>query len=308
MVDRPQTPVKAVAKWLREVRIADIEEELVEIAEDKLIPYTPIRGLQLRRKYEEISPTDTNFSDNTVFDAAELPPPSPQSPSPAINLGRIAYPETEASSISDDDNDNQVPAKVKSTGLLTPADTAVIEQQDDDCLSIYSQNPPSTAEAELCDKPTPFSISVPLPPSPTGEPQLIFLTSCLQCTLANLPCTRTLPSCSRCIRNGHGSMCLLHRKRTTAEVLDLHPTDVHYSTPVLLKTWDTDERVWEAKLRLSDRLVTEWREGLEVENWVLPSVESVRGCWAKDGAQVPRVHPGPGLGRTTWRMVRLAED
>ena len=56
-----------------------------------------------------------------------------------------------------------------------------------------------------------------VPPLDTAAPHLISLTSCLQCVLADLPCSRTLPSCTRCVRNGE-VVCVAQRNRVLQEM------------------------------------------------------------------------------------------
>jgi hypothetical protein len=67
----------------------------------------------------------------------------------------------------------------------------------------------------------------------------IFITSCYQCILAGLPCSRTLPGCSRCKRAGCQHLCLLHRRKLLEEMVigDV----IGNRTPVLLRVRGDDE-------------------------------------------------------------------
>lgn len=78
---------------------------------------------------------------------------------------------------------------------------------------------------------------------PNAE-HLVWITSCIQCVVADLPCSRTVPGCSRCIRNGHGDLCLAQRSRLHAEVLN----DGYNHDPLLLgRVGDHDDDTWAQK-------------------------------------------------------------
>jgi len=119
----------------------------------------------------------------------------------------------------------------------------------------------------------------PIHPTDVTDPQarLTTILSCIQCTLANLPCSRTLPVCTRCTRNATPS-CLLQR-RLFSEEIDAAPP--HLCTkPVLLKLVSETEEVWEAKMEVLGELMEGWNEKRDKENWVCPRVDTeVRRGW-----------------------------
>ena len=84
-------------------------------------------------------------------------------------------------------------------------------------------------------------------PNP-DKPQNVFITSCFQCVLAGLPCSRTYPACSRCRRNGSEQLCLLHRRKRSTEMVlgDI----IANRTPVLLHVRGEDCQAWDKKLGL----------------------------------------------------------
>ncbi|KAF2637784.1 hypothetical protein P280DRAFT_530140 [Massarina eburnea CBS 473.64] len=163
----------------------------------------------------------------------------------------------------------------------------------------------TTPTAAVC----PWS-SYPPWPTPPPTPHLIFLQSCYQCILADLPCSRTPPSCTRCIRNGCADECLLQRRMLSWELRDGYE-GLLGGVPVLVKLEGTDERAWERKVRLGIMLVERWRESAARRNWVLP-----RWWWGEGGRRDGGVgsvavegfggwHLGAGMGRVRFEEVRL---
>ena len=69
---------------------------------------------------------------------------------------------------------------------------------------------------------------------------------CLQCRLKNMPCDWSMPSCSRCVRQGHGGQCLQQRATFKGETDWM---DSRTPTYTLLRLWE-DEVTWQDKLRL----------------------------------------------------------
>ncbi|KAF1957571.1 hypothetical protein CC80DRAFT_560942 [Byssothecium circinans] len=340
IMDRPHTP-DAVATWLQNVKVVEDDDDLDprdggQQLDDsghesspgkKVTPCTPLQRPQLAQIYDEVSPTDTNFSNTTIFDT----PTSPISP-----LARKAgYAETIASSVEDDDDIEDVDGVCRPQRSTAVNEAAVTisppafrlflrraEEQEpkeqEQAASRLNTLPPSPnpqhpepkddRDAELPWSSIDTSVSasiLPNPPlpSPPPTPVLVFFQSCLQCTLADLPCSRTPPSCTRCVRNGCGSLCLLLRRRQSFDHVKGYTLLMPF--PVLLKTVGTDEGVWRRKVELAEGLVRRWREGRERANWVLPSsVVCERGGWKGEG-RVLEFHPGGGRGRVGWGWVCL---
>lgn len=134
--------------------------------------------------------------------------------------------------------------------------------------------------------------------------------SCLQCSLLNLPCSQTHPTCSRCTRR-HGEPlggfygllaasepCLARRKRTIEEleILDgmqdvscgnskhRQKNGLSDREDVLFRLESDGDGDWERKLELADELLVIESQRMERSNWVLPEAPgSVRGFRWQDG-------------------------
>lgn len=203
-------------------------------------PSTPTLKPLSIRKYaaqlcEDVSPTDTNFSTDPIFD-------SPYSPADSSCI--FARPNTDASSLDDEDE-----AHTRKELLSS------VELSDDSGLeSASSITLPG-------DSPLGLSSSLSFAPiattsSPKGfDPHathLVYLTSCLQCVLSSLPCSRTLPACSRCLRHGHGDLCLTQRKRHHSEMYCAdNSVDID---PILLVSEGDDQETFHKKAQLQNEV------------------------------------------------------
>lgn len=254
-------------------------------------PATPSRRILLPERYEEASPTDTTFSGHSIFD----PPEDRHEPGTPTRQGRYRDDASDTTSCDGDDEDvfgsssGKIDSQEDSTSLrLRPA-------------SLHSHDPALTDDGEqkLDQLPT---ISEQLPPRDPNEPRIVNIVSCLQCTLANLPCSRSTPSCTRCTRNGKPNACLLLRRRFHEEI---NVADPEFCTlPVLLKRKYHSEENWETKLQAVKELQVEWDELQDKRNWVLPKVDSEkRGDWWACGYVVKKAHPGEGLGRVRYEEL-----
>lgn len=237
--------VSGVATWLADVE-ADLEkpQHMNTVATMATPVIKPLaiqqHGLDL---LEEISPTDTNFSSNTMFDS-----PSGPSHSSCV-FSRRRYADTDASSLDEEDElhvRKELFASPKLSGTNNP------------------ESAPSTSSLEesVGLGPSGFSPKLrPATPATAAESfdpcasRLILLTSCLQCVLCDMPCSRTLPACSRCIRHGNSELCLVQRKRIHREVFC---ADGSMSTdPLLLVTAEGySEENFRKKIQLQDEVRT----------------------------------------------------
>ena len=231
----------SIHHWLHGVAESGIEVELVgnvsiayapsasgapDIASR---PQTPLRSLQRPISTgPEPSPTNTNFTDQSIFDKPEEVSSTPD--------------------LDDDDDAGSVSSVEAPTTVFHYKDY----HQDKKALlvgspsvnSLNSIEPPSDLEEE--ERVVQAPIRIPASPDP-GKPHLVWMVSCLQCTLANLPCSRTLPSCSRCVRNGFGALCLTQRKRFYEES---RGGFTGCYDPVLLRLAEEDQEVWDSKVQL----------------------------------------------------------
>lgn len=235
-----------VAGWLEEVGPEDGDGDSTEAQkEEKLIPCTPLRHPQLLVEYDENSPT-TSFSYESVFDSPGATP-TEGGPTSAKNRHH-SYAETNASSIHDDVNPCDGEEDLQC--LVLPDDAL----DDEQSASLASYDPPSAinSSSHLTIHSTNLALFSVSPHFDPHKPRLIWITSCLQCTLAGLPCSRSSPACSRCMRSGRSKLCLLHRRRTREEMVN--GDSLLNTTPILLKAHGDDETVWQQKIRLAQEV------------------------------------------------------
>ncbi|KAG9196193.1 hypothetical protein G6011_01314 [Alternaria panax] len=273
-----------------------------ETTQDQVVilePRTPTRQPNSCTTLDEISPTDTSFSGQSVFDA-RLHRNSFGSSTPKC---RIRDDDSDASSIT---SDVRVPTP-KNEGTLerhVPRDFSLLPSAPS--VSLDSHN--STSDTDACEL-----AAVPVPTALTQdpvEPRPVWITSCLQCTLAGLPCSRTYPHCSRCKRHDRAEDCLLQRRSFISE--SLNPTqEGGCKSPILLKVEGEDDEFQKRKVNLAAELCEKWIVGQEKKNWVLPTVGSPRGGWRTRKDRVKKekiVHPGEGIGRLSFHELFVDMD
>ncbi|RMZ70874.1 hypothetical protein GMOD_00008529 [Pyrenophora seminiperda CCB06] len=289
-----------------ETNVSDDDEIDKETTENSMQPITPPqRPHKVLDVPKEISPTDTTFSGRSIFDK----------PLPKKAKYDTLDPKFEVlDDVSDTTRDSEVewePTPIKECDLKSKAgwtlqNTAVTQSGQ---ASVYS-----SAILSLSDKSAEFNtrdflryadLTSQLTRDP-NIPRLVWLTSCLQCILAGLPCSRTHPSCSRCQRSANPDLCLLHRRCFSFEILDPSKSD-ECCYPILLKVKGEDEAIWQRKAKLSVELKNKWLEEQYKKNWVMPKIESRRGGWKKEYRfqVVPGrdLHPGEGSGRTSHKEL-----
>lgn len=291
-----------VKDWLEEIEEHDSSEKSdlnggIPPKKDTHTPVTPLRPLVLQQTYNEVSPTNTSFSGESVFDTPYRGRHEPGSPCPC---GRFRENVSAASSVTEEDEECDLPSKLRANQLPAPRFAPGPLQP----ASLNSYEPLSESEDTAVDE-TEILVVIPKtysPPRDPNEPRFVNLVSCLQCTLAGLPCSRKSPSCSRCKRNRSDKVCLLYRRRFHEEVDRSNP---HVCTdPVLLKLKGEDDEGWQTKLELSESLHKQWAENQDKKNWVLPPIESSKRVdFHVTGYLRPKMHPGEGLGRAAYKEV-----
>lgn len=291
--------------WLRDLKIEEGENELLHNCERqkyKIEPLTPPRRAILQDRCEEISPADTSFPGGSIFDAPERYY-EPGSPCP---IGKFRDDISEISSYeeSEDHDDTTFDAEDKNaeTRITQPNFTSARLRPP----SLHSYGLISDHEEDSADALVPVEVPGPLPQDPDA-PRIVNLVSCMQCTLANQSCSRTSPSCSRCIRNGSSSACLLLRRRFASETNHLDPSSC--ALPILLKLKGQDEDMWAKKLEVMGEFNKKWTEQEDKRNWVLPSAHSERrGDWSAKTLGRRRMHPGAGIGRLRFEELVVDMD
>lgn len=266
--EKDDTVASSVLGWLQHVELTygEIKDTVVseELLQDsrETTPCTPFRQSCQPFAYgDEVSPVSTKFSHGAIFDSPE--------PSPCYNNGPSSwkrhgtYAETDASSVDSDDGTCQQRDSLDVAPAVHPLDAKELSDLHlHESPSDEGNTDVTVTNSPVAGIPTPDSIvstqsksalsPICLEPQDAGAPSLVFITSCLQCILANLPCSRTPPACSRCKRHSRGESCLLYRRRTKAEMVS--GNIVLNTTPVLLKVESDDEAEWEEKTELAEEV------------------------------------------------------
>ena len=210
------------------------------------LPCTPQRhDTQQASAREYSSPTNTNFTDNSIFDR----PFAPGMRYFDTHNDALSYCSA-TSIVSSDCSDTDSSYKsqiVRSENLAEaePQNATGVEVADAHNIKSVKRHAPvihrETEEVHLVQ-----------PKTAPNRCTLVWVTSCLQCTLAKMPCSRTIPACSRCVRAGCGDMCLLQRRKLNSErVLG---AIVGNMTPVLLHEEGQGEGVVERKRALNSEV------------------------------------------------------
>ncbi len=230
-----------VLDWLLDAHPQDEKHSVSKSGDSVDEPSTPTRQRPLVQHYNEISPTNTSFSCNSIFDAPELPEHS-----------WIVDPFCDHASVATLDDERDSSSEIKFEQTSAKSDQIEIDQDGCDVASPKSLDPLIAVTNDLNEDVGHLGvIQSAAEPVPVGlnRPRMTCITSCTQCVLADLPCSRTVPFCSRCKRNGHARVCLLHRQTFRDEI---DRFDVLSRTiPVLLKLHGEDENIWAEKLELA---------------------------------------------------------
>ncbi|KAH8727716.1 hypothetical protein GQ44DRAFT_68809 [Phaeosphaeriaceae sp. PMI808] len=267
----------------------------------KTNPTTPARQVS-RCLDEEVSPTDTLFSRGSIFDSPYVDRRERNSSSPQRHLRGN---ESNATSVSEDNDLGQKHAahKRNTSALIRPKPN----------LTTHRQRANQNTDNQLSTKINKTALPThtlkdgerSLSPSPQQKTRFVKIVSCLQCTLSNLPCSRTLPTCTRCTRNGRATLCLAQRGRFYEEVV--RGGGPGGWTPLLLKVRGDDEEGWRAKVELAERLKEGWEAVVDRRNWVFPRIETDRRGVFGRGMGVRDVHPGEGEGMLVFRELVVDE-
>ncbi|KAF2024441.1 hypothetical protein EK21DRAFT_117759 [Setomelanomma holmii] len=291
-----------VTGWLKGLRIEDDEGEKDAVnhqleQKERVVPVTPPRRGNVYQQVEEIFPTDTSFSSGSIFDTPcrldyELETPyAPRT---------FRDDESDITSLDQDDRDWDSEKNTPADRLQQP----LFASHDLSSASLNSFNPSCSGTSI-----DPNSVLSPIrsptpPPHNSNTPRIVTVLSCLQCTHANLPCSRTTPSCTRCIRNSMSKSCLLLRRRFPEEIDPSKPQ--HCTVPVMLERKAEDENEWARKMKVMQTMREVWQHREDKRNWVLPRVDSeVRVDWRVEGRVdwVEEKWLSEGLGRVVFEEV-----
>jgi len=238
-----------VASWLATL---DVQNTLIPDLDDpqgslkeREEPVTPLRSRNAPYIPDEASPMSTVFSRDSIFDGPE-------------DTGLGAEPGTSNRADLFSESATTVDEEESTRDAYSEA-----QQEDKDALTFEQALDPSCAASITSSEPS-GETSTEIAPNANAnadtdvyldphsidaaQPRLVWIASCLQCTSAGLPCSRTPPACSRCKRSGRGDVCLLHRRKLAEERV---PGDiVANTTPVLLKVKGEDSQIWGRKVVL----------------------------------------------------------
>ncbi|KAH7122717.1 hypothetical protein B0J11DRAFT_437381 [Dendryphion nanum] len=296
---------KSVREWLGSLELVNsVPVPGIDHAEHKNLisdnnsnknksPKTPKPKQPLLLALEDVSPTATDFSCQTIFDKPDI----------LINYDDDSF---SVSAATDYEFCDSYFDRTEKTQPQVPSGGKSFD--DLEALSLNSYDPPSDAddlENDLRDGAEP-TVTTNL--QGNGK-QLVRLVSCLQCTLGGLRCSRDLPACSRCVRNGCGNVCLALRRKTVHEMEQEGPRSDNI--PVLLKLKRNEEDEWFRKEQLVHELLQNYSNKVDRENWVMPSWHGPGITSANSyNDLVALVHPGEGLGNvgqhSTCRWLELA--
>lgn len=229
-----------ISSWLRDADHQECEKGVSKLGDVATMdPITPPRRVSLPAYYEEVSPTNTSFSGDSIFDTPT-----------SADDGSIEDPFTEG-------DPDTAPVDILGWGTSSNEDRSCtagqisIDTDHSEADSLASYDSPSEVANRIKgtqDLSGETSREATAPLVDPDKPRPTWLTSCTQCIHADLPCSRKAPACSRCKRNGQAALCLLHRRPYPEEILN---SDATWSTTlILLKLKDEDEETWKAKLKL----------------------------------------------------------
>ena len=244
--------LERIAGWLMDLHIDGSDEDVSEIdnnsktQKENAEPATPPRKGSTHEAHDELSPTDTSFSGPSVFD------------SPLRNHGqpgRLGLVDNkirdELSDITSTSGNECSPCQKKEQSLDGRGSLHSAAHPSIQSASIVSYKPPTGIDEEFEEVSNPIP-SLDLKTRDPSQPRLVWVASCLQCTLAGLSCSRTTPACSRCKRKGNADVCLLQRRWFLEEIAQsIGPT---YTLPILLKLKSEDEEIWRKKLDLAEKV------------------------------------------------------
>ncbi|KAL6704635.1 hypothetical protein ACN47E_008032 [Coniothyrium glycines] len=283
-----------VTGWLEDLHIDETDDTVGKLEEDEVdptilgAPTTPQKQLQSIQRCEEVSPTDTSFSNDSNFDVQTPRDLQSNSLGPSFRI----YDEfSDTDSIHGCEERPVATSRTQKATCNTPAALTHSKTYED----VFQSRSEKLHTKE--------DVALPLyaPSHDPSTPRLVCITSCLQCTLTNLPCSRTPPSCSRCRRKGQQDICLLQRRKFPEEMISA--TLAEYTTPKLLRLRDEEEQSWNRKMAVHDELMRAWEDKQNSMNWVMPEVDSPRKGWSKFGRGIPTRHPGEGKGEMDDRVV-----
>ncbi|KAH7378456.1 hypothetical protein DE146DRAFT_741247 [Phaeosphaeria sp. MPI-PUGE-AT-0046c] len=226
-VRRDDEEVEKVMGWLEELEMVEEAEE--EEKEREAEPFTPQRRSCTNE--EQVSPTNTSFSETSLFDQ----------PCPARREESNDDDNTSVTSISPSANSTCRTDKLQLERTLPPTSQASLAKTLPAVLANDPNPPPSLADTHIC------------------------LLPCLSCTSLSLPCSLTLPICSRCKRNKNTCVFLRHRVTEEIDAANMETCTL----PVLFRQQEGEEE-WQGKVEAARRVMDEMERRGERENWVLP--------------------------------------
>ncbi|KAI9704707.1 MAG: hypothetical protein M1820_005455 [Bogoriella megaspora] len=106
-------------------------------------------------------------------------------------------------------------------------------------------------------------------PAPLETP-LWDRASCLQCIVKSLPCDKEHPSCSRCIRNNEGKLCLAQRYMNPDGASHVTRKSGGEGNTVIIYFAEGENNLRQRREEMREKLIDELRIKAEMKNWALP--------------------------------------
>lgn len=283
-----------VALWLEGLGLESSDRDTsqgsqLENSRERIQIITPLRRSSVVQIPDHSSPITSIFSDETLFDA----PLRKDIPLRAPTCNQFYADFSDHTSIDGEDNAGGVSEKPCLISNYT-------QQFHISTASLDSCDPPSSVHSDF-DDPLGHIVQSGREDNHNPDlPRVVNITSCLQCTLANLPCSRTTPCCTRCVRNGYGDTCLLTRRLFPEEIIQAGSAGPRRL--VLLKVKGENDEVWATKMELKDRLLEQWQMQKDRKNWVFPSLDGGMGERRGSNAELKK-GDWEGVGRVVFKVL-----
>jgi len=220
-----------VLSWLRDASHQEYDDAVSELGDSApREPATPSRRSLPVQYCEEVSPTNASFASDSASIFDEL--------------------DTQCDVLIEDPFGDDVPDASSTHEQLHYPQTKVVQSIARSDLTVLDTGRSVAASLdsnEVAQEGANISVEAAVALIDPDEPRITRITSCTQCTVADLKCSRGVPSCSRCNRKGQGSLCLLQRARYMEELDEELPC----SPTVLLRLKEDDEWIWQQKVKLS---------------------------------------------------------
>ena len=243
-----------------------IDHELTSIGGFETVVYSPTTPKQLafQAEHEDEPTTPITPSFSPAWPSSPTSSPEPSTPNSSPHASLLSIPATSFSSSTSDSPSSDDRHKTTATPPSLsqwPAPTTTVRP----FASIlgYELRAPAPLTPSPAQTTTPglfASINGHSPHPDSDTIETIIPGPCLQCSLLNLPCSATHPTCTRCARNHERDFggwygirdiiepCLAQRRRTMQEILEGKEMG---QMEILCRLEDDGDGTWEQKLEMA---------------------------------------------------------